>query len=337
MKAYEIEEATGIEGIMLNTGRAAPEVGHGEIRVRVRAASLNYRDLLVAKGSYRGVLKPSLIPLSDGAGEVVEVGAGVSRFKPGDRVASAFFQDWQAGATSAERTARALGGGSIDGMLAEFVVLPEGGAIHVPSHLSFEQAATLPCAGVTAWNAIVETARVKAGETVLLLGTGGVSLFALRFAKLHGARVILTSSSNEKLARAKALGADEVINYRDTPDWDRAVGALTGGRGADLVVEVGGPGTLERSLRSVRVGGTVAMIGVLSGTGRIDPRPLISRSIRLQGIYVGSLDMFAAMNTAVAEAALAPVIDRVFPFEQARAAYAHLAGGSHFGKVVIAV
>jgi NADPH:quinone reductase-like Zn-dependent oxidoreductase len=337
MKAYEVKDAIGIEGIMLNAERPMPKVGHGEICIRVRAASLNYRDLVVAKGGYRGGLKPSLIPLSDGAGEVVEIGAGVSRFKTGNRVVGAFFPDWQAGAISAERTARALGGGGLDGMLAEFVVVPETGAIHVPAHLSFEQAATLPCAGVTAWNAVVETARVKAGETVLLLGTGGVSLFALQFAKMHGARVILTSSSNEKLARAKALGADDVINYRDTPDWDRAVNALTGGRGADLVVEVGGPGTLERSIRSARVGGMVTMIGALSGTGQIDPRPLISRSVRLQGIYVGSLDMFTAMNAAADKAVLAPMVDRVFRFDQARDAYAHLAGGSHFGKVVIAV
>ncbi len=337
MRAYEIRQAIGIDGVVLNAERPTPRVGPGEIGIRVRATALNYRDLVVAKGGHRGGLKPSLIPLSDGAGEVVEVGPGVSRFKPGDRVAGAFFPDWQAGPTSAERTARALGGGSADGMLAEFMVLPETGVIHVPAHLSFEQAATLPCAGVTAWNAVVETARVKAGGTVLLLGTGGVSLFALQFAKLHGARAIVTSSSNEKLARAKALGADDAINYRDTPDWDQAVMALTGGRGVDLVVEVGGPGTLERSIRSTRVGGMVAVIGVLTGTGQIDPRPLISRSIRLQGFYVGSLEMFAAMNAAVDTAGLVPVVDRVFAFERARDAYAHLAGGSHFGKVAIAV
>lgn len=337
MRAYEIREAIGIEGLVLNADRPAPKAGPGEIGIRVRATSLNYRDLMMVKGSYRGALKPSLIPLSDGAGEVVEVGAGVSRFKVGDRVAGAFFQGWQAGAVSAERTARALGGGNVDGMLAEFVVLPETGAIHIPGHLSFEQAATLPCAGVTAWNAIVETGRIRAGETVLLLGTGGVSLFALQFAKLHGARVILTSSSDDKLARAKALGADDVINYRDTPDWDKAVGALTGGQGADLVVEVGGPNTLERSIRSVRAGGTVVVIGAVGGNGQIDPRPLVSRSVRLQGIYVGSQDMFAAMNAAVSEAALTPVIDRVFAFEQARDAYAHLDGATHFGKVVIAL
>ena len=336
MRAYEIKEAIGIEGIVLNPDRPMPEPGHGEVGIRVRATSLNYRDLLVAKGIYRGGLKPSAIPLSDGAGEVVAVGLGVSRFKVGDRVAGTFFMGWLGGAVSAECTARALGGVT-DGMLAEYVVLPETGAIRIPDRLSFEQAATLPCAGLTAWNAVVETSRVKAGETVLLLGTGGVSLFALQFAKLHGARVILTSSSDDKLARAKALGADDVINYRDTPDWDKAVGALTGGRGADLVVEVGGPGTLERSIRSARVGGTVAMIGVVSGAGQIDPRPLISRAIRLQGIYVGSLEMFVAMNAAVTRTALAPVIDRVFPFEGARDTYSHLASGAHFGKVVVTV
>jgi NADPH:quinone reductase-like Zn-dependent oxidoreductase len=334
MKAYEIKKATGIEGIVLNTGRAEPEAGHGEIKIRVRATSLNYRDLLVAKGTYRGGSKPSVIPLSDGAGDVIDVGPGVSRFKVGDRVLGAFFQGWTAGAITTEATTRSLGS-SIDGMLAEYVVLPEFGVIRVPSHMTDEQAATLPCAGLTAWNAMVEVGRIKAGETVLLLGTGGVSLFALQFAKLHGARVVLTSSSDAKLALAKSLGADDVINYRDTPDWDKAVSILTDGRGVDMVVEVGGPGTLERSIRSTRVGGTIAMIGVVSGTGQIDPQPLISRAIRLQGIRVGSLAMFRAMNATITKAALIPVIDRVFPFEKVHDAYARLIGGAHFGKVVI--
>jgi NADPH:quinone reductase-like Zn-dependent oxidoreductase len=334
MKAYEIKEAVGIDGLVLNEQRAEPEAGPGEIKIRVRAAALNYRDLLVAKGAYRGGTKPSVIPLSDGAGDVIATGAGVSRFKTGDRAAGAFFPRWAAGAITAEATAAALGGGS-DGMLADYVVLPESGAIHVPAHLTDAEAATLPCAALTAWNAVVAMGKIKAGETVLLLGTGGVSLFALQFAKMHGARVILTSSSDTKLERAKALGADEVINYRATPDWDKAVGALTDGRGADLVVEVGGPGTLERSIRSVRVGGRIAMIGVVTGTGQVDPRPLISRAIRLQGIYVGSLEMFRAMNAAIGANKLVPVIDRTFPFDRAREAYAHLATGSHFGKIVI--
>lgn len=334
MKAYEIKEAVGIDGLVFNEQRPEPEAGPGEIKIRVRAAALNYRDLLMAKGAYRGGTKPSVIPLSDGAGDVVAIGHGVSRFKTGDRVTGAFFPRWAAGAITAEATVAALGGGS-DGMLAEYVVLPESGAIHVPAHLTDAQAATLPCAALTAWNAVVAMGEIKAGETVLLLGTGGVSLFALQFAKMHGARVILTSSSDAKLERAKSLGADEVINYRVTPDWDKAVGAFTDGRGADLVVEVGGPGTLERSIRSIRVGGRIAMIGVVTGTGQVDPRPLISRAIRLQGIYVGSLEMFRAMNAAIGANKLVPIIDRIFPFDQAREAYAHLATGSHFGKIVV--
>lgn len=336
MKAYEIREAIGIEGIALNADRVVAPVGPLDVRIRVRAASLNYRDLLMAKGGYRGGMKPLVIPLSDGAGEIVEVGSEVSRFKVGDRVAGAFFQSWQAGAITSERTSRALGG-TLDGMLAEFVVLPESGVIAIPSHLDFGRAATLPCAALTAWNAIVEMGDVRAGQSVLLLGTGGVSVFALQFAKLHGARVILTSSSNAKLARARALGADEVINYRDAPDWDKAALAMTGGRGVDLVVEVGGPGTLERSIRAVRVGGTIAMIGVVTGSGQIDPRPLISRAIRLQGVFVGSLEMFAAMNAAIAAHRLDPIIDRTFAFDEAREAYRHLASGAHFGKIVITV
>ena len=335
MRAYEIRDAAGVEGVVLNTERPTPDAGWGEIKVRVRAASLNYRDLMVAKGAYRGGSKPNVIPLSDGAGEVVGLGSDTSRFKVGDRVAGAFLPDWTAGAIAGERVARARGG-SLDGMLAEYVVLPETGAVRFPERLSFEEAATLPCAGLTAWNAVVETARIRAGETVLLLGTGGVSLFALQFAKLHGARVLLTSSSDAKLARARELGADETINYRETPDWDKRVADLTDGRGVDLVVEVGGPATLERSIRSTRVGGTVAMIGVVSGSGQIDPRPLISRAVRLQGLFVGSRDMFAAMNAAIAASRLKPVIDSVFPFERAREAYARLQSGSHFGKVVVA-
>lgn len=336
MRAYEIRQATGIEGVVLNEQRPMPQAGHGEIKIRVLAASLNYRDLLVAKGLYRGSLKERVIPLSDGAGEVVDVGPGVSRFKSGDRVMGAFFQGWTAGGITAASTANALGGAR-DGMLAEYVVLPETGVIHTPAYLTDAQAATLPCAALTAWNAIAEVAKVRAGETVLVLGTGGVSLFALQFAKMHGARVILTSSSDAKLDRAKALGADSLINYREMPDWDKTVAALTEGCGVDLVVEVGGPGTLERSIRSTRVGGAIAMIGVVTGSGQIDPRPLISRAIRLQGVYVGSVEMFRAMNAAIASHELAPVIDRTFPFERAHDAFAYLAKGEHFGKVVITI
>ena len=336
MKAYELREEIGIEGVVLNPDRPTPEAGRGEILVRVRATSLNYRDLLIARGAYRSGARPNVIPLSDGAGDVAAVGPGAARFKVGDRVAGAFFPGWPGGTASAESISRALGG-SVDGMLAEYVLLHETGAIAIPAHMTFEEGATLPCAGLTAWNAVAEMANVRAGQTVLLLGTGGVSLFALQFAKLHGARAILTSSSDDKLAMAKSLGADEIINYRETLDWHKKVVELTGGRGVDLVVEVGGAGTLERSLRSTRVGGAIALIGVLAERAEVDPRLIMSRGARLQGIFVGSLEMFAAMNAALTEAQLRPVIDRVFPFEQAREAYAHLQSARHFGKVVIAV
>ncbi len=336
MRAWELKEAVGIEGLVLNPERPTPEPGHGEILVRVRAASLNYRDLLIARGAYRSGAQANVIPLSDGAGDVVAVGPAVTRFKVGDRVAGAFFPDWLGGAIRAEAVSRALGG-TVDGMLAEFVVLQETGAIAIPEYMSFEEGATLPCAALTAWNAIAEMADVRAGQTVLLLGTGGVSLFALQFAKLHGARAILTSSSDDKLAMAKTLGADEVINYRETPEWHKKVFELTGARGVDLVVEVGGAGTLERSIRSTRVGGVVALIGVVAGSAEVDPRLVMSRAARLQGVIVGSLEMFAAMNAALTLAQLRPVIDRTFPFEEAREAYAHLQSGSHIGKVVIAM
>lgn len=336
MRAYELREAIGIDGVVLNPDRPTPGARPGEILVRVRAASLNYRDLMIARGVYRSGARPNVIPLSDGAGDVVTIGRGVTRFKVGDRVAGAFFPGWLGGAPSAEAISRALGG-SVDGMLAETVVLHETGAIGIPEHMSFEEGATLPCAGLTAWNAVAEMATVRAGETVLLLGTGGVSLFALQFAKLHGACAILTSSSNDKLALAKTLGADQTINYRETPEWHKKVAELTGGRGVDLVVEVGGAATLERSIRSTRVGGAIALIGVVGGTGQIDPRLLMSRAARLQGIFVGSLEMFAAMNAALTQAKLRPVIDRVFPFQEAREAYAYLDSGRHIGKVVIAV
>jgi NADPH:quinone reductase-like Zn-dependent oxidoreductase len=336
MRAFELREAIGPEGLVLNRQRQLPEPGRGEIKIKLQAAALNYRDLLVASGKYGAGAKPSVIPLSDGAGEVVAVGEGVSLFRAGDRVAGTFFQGWCDGPISAQATGLALGG-QVDGMLAEYVVLPESGAIRVPEHLAFEAAATLPCAGLTAWNAVVEAGRVRAGETVLLLGTGGVSIFALQFAKLHGAHVIVASGSDEKLAHAKELGADTLINYLSTPNWEQLVLAATGGRGVDLVVEVGGGGTLEKSIKCVRVGGVIAVIGVVSGGGQIDPRSIIGKAIRLQGIYVGSRSMFAAMNRAVSEAALTPVIDRVFAFDEAKQAYAYQASGAHFGKIVVRV
>lgn len=336
MKAYELKEAIGPDGLVLNCERAEPRPAAGEVLIRIRAASLNYRDISVTFGRYPGTIKPSVIPLSDGAGEIVDVGAGVRDVMPGERVMTAFYPYWTAGPISEEVTDPALGG-SLDGVLTELVSLPATAAIPIPAHLSFEEAATLPSAGVTAWQAIVEVAKVRAGDVVLVLGTGGVSLFALQFAKLHGATVILTSGSPRKLQRAAEMNADHVLNYCTTPDWDVEIMKLTQGRGVDVVVEVGGAGTLERSLRSVRKGGTIVFIGRLAGTGLIDPLPVMRRAIRLIGINVGSHEMFKAMNRAFTAAYLRPVIDRTFDFSEARAAYDYFQTGTSFGKVVITV
>ena len=335
MKAYEVREPTGLDGLALNTSRPEPQPLHGQVLVRMRAAALNYRDQGVIKGAY-GYTKFPVIPLSDGAGEVVAVGAGVTQFKAGDRVASNFFVNWTGGRMPADASRNSLGG-MIDGVLSEYALLNETGAIKFPEHLSFEEAATLPCAALTAWNAVVETAQLKAGETVAILGTGGVSCFALAFAKMHGAFVFLTSSSDEKLARAKALGADAPINYSATPDWEQDILKQTGGAGVDLVIEVGGAGTLERSMAAVRNGGTICIIGALAGAGTINPRMINRKAIRLQGIHVGSRDMFAAMNKAVALHRLKPAIDKVFSFAEAKAAYAYQQTGKHFGKIVISL
>ncbi len=336
MKACELQSTGSLDGLRL-VDRPQPQPARGQIVVRVRAASLNYRDLIVMQGAYGKITLP-LVPLSDGAGEVVAVGEGVTRWQPGDRVAGTFFPDWLAGPISVESTKAALGGGSTNGMLAEFVTLSEHGAVRIPEHLSFEEAATLPCAALTAWNALVEQGQVKAGETVVLLGTGGVSIFGLQIAKLHGARTIITSSSDEKLAQATALGADAAINYRTTPDWEKQVQALTGGLGADHVLEVGGAGTFAKSLRATRVGGHVALIGVLAGVAtELRVTDILMKSLRVNGIYVGSRAMFESLNRAATQHTLKPVIDRVFPFAEARAAYEHLQSGKHFGKVVIAL
>lgn len=335
MKAYEVREAIGLDGLVLNRDRAEPTPAPDQIFVRVHAASLNYRDFGVLRGIY-GYTKFPLVPLSDGAGEVVRIGSAVTRFKPGDRVAGTYFQTWMSGAIPPDASKNSLGG-NIDGMLAEYAVLPQQGAVAIPDHLSFEEASTLPVAALTAWNALIESGRIKAGETVVILGTGGVSIFALQFARMHSATVILTSSSDAKLERAKALGAAHLINYRATPDWDRDALALTGGVGADHVVEVGGAGTLEKSMNAVRPGGTISVIGAVAGAGQINPRTINRKSLTLRGIHVGSREMFTAMNRAIARAGLRPVIDRVFAFEDAKAAFAHQSGGAHFGKVVIKV
>lgn len=333
MRAYYLPKAGAIEDLTL-TALETPRPARRQVLVRMRAASLNYRDLLVATGRYgKAEVRPGLVPLSDGAGEVAAVGPDVTRVKEGDRVAGIFMQGWIAGPPDESYRATALGG-SIDGVLAEYVLFEEEGLVHLPEHLSFEEGACLPCAGVTAWNALTALRPVGPEQTVLLLGTGGVSIFALQFAHAAGARVIVTSSSDEKLARAKELGAAEGVNYRTHPDWEKEVWALTGKRGVDHVVEVGGAGTLPKSIAATRVGGAVHLIGVLTG-GQIDPLPVMQKAIDLRGVFVGSREMFEAMNRAVAFHRIQPVIDRVFPFEEAQAAYRHLESQAHLGKVVI--
>jgi NADPH:quinone reductase-like Zn-dependent oxidoreductase len=334
MLAYQLPKAAGIDALT-KVDLPAPKPGPRQVLVKVAACSLNFRDLAIVLGTYRMPVKRNLVPLSDGAGEVVEVGAGVTRVKVGARVAGSFFQRWVAGPFLADTPASALGG-SIDGMLAQYVVLEEDGVVLLPAHLSFEEGATLPCAAVTAWHALAEHARIVAGETVLVQGTGGVSIFALQLARLMGAQVIVTSSSEEKLARAKALGAAHGVNYKTVPDWDKTVVELTGG-GVEHVVEVGGPATLAQSLRAIRVGGKVTMIGVLSGAAEINPMAIFARRANVQGISVGSAQMFEAMNRAIAVSGLHPIIDKVFPFDEALAAFRHLQSAQHLGKVVIRV
>lgn len=337
MRAYELR-GNGVETLTL-VERPRPRPGRGQVLVRMRAASLNYRDLMVAAGTYSrgGPPRRPLVPLSDGAGEVVEVGPGVARLRPGDRVAGSFFQRWVDGPFDDAKGASALGG-AIDGVLAEEVVLEGDAAVRFPEHLSFEEAATLPCAAVTAWVGLVALGGIEPGDTVLALGTGGVSVFALQLAKLAGARVILTSSSEEKLARGAALGADEVVNYRTTPAWDEAARALTDDRGVDHVLEVGGASTLPRSMRALREGGHAALVGLLGGA-RADPveAARLAPHARVDSVFVGSARHFEAMNAAISGARLRPAIDRVFPFEDARAAYERLRSGAHFGKVVVSI
>jgi NADPH:quinone reductase-like Zn-dependent oxidoreductase len=332
MKAWEVVGEDGIDALNL-ADRAAPEPGPGQIKVRLAANCINYRDLNTVRAPARMGLKFPRIPNSDGAGEVVAVGDGVSRFKVGDRVAGCFFDNWYAGEVSAEAMASARGG-PIDGMLAEEVVIHERGAVAVPGHLSLEEAATLPCAAVTAWNSLVVKGGLKAGETVLLLGTGGVSIFALQFCVMMGARAIITSKSDEKLERAKSMGAWQTINYADTPEWARAAAEMTGGRGVDQVVEVGGAGTLPQSIDAVRIGGHIGLIGVLTG-GEINPMPILRKSIRLSGIYVGSTAMFEDMNAAIGASGMKPVIDETFAFADAPRAYHAMEAAGHFGKIVI--
>lgn len=329
MKAFEIVQgSTSLDGLRL-TERPKPSVGPGQVLVRMRAASLNYRDLAVVAGTYfGGVLQRNLIPLSDGAGEVEAVGEGVTAFAPGDRVVATFSQGFPPAAL----------GSPLDGTLAEYAVFSETGLLQIPENLSYEEAAALPCAGVTAWNALMEGKITRPGDTVLTLGTGGVSILALQIAKAAGARVIITSSSDEKLERARALGADATINYRRNPDWQKEVLALTDGRGADHIVEVGGAGTLPRSFEAVGFRGEIVLIGVLTPpSGDLNPHALMPKNATLRGVFVGDKPMFEALNRAVEVNRIQPMVDEVFDFEEAPEAYRRLEAAGHFGKLIIKI
>ena len=338
MDRYEIHRPEGIDALKIHA-REEPRPGPFELLLDMKAWSLNYRDLAMPRGGYPGNEKvrtePPLVPLSDGAGVVLEVGAGVTRFSPGDRVMTSFFQDWPSGALDARSKATALGG-AIDGVLAERVVLREGGCVRMPASLDFVEAATLPCAGVTAW-ASLAAAQTRPGQTVLLLGTGGVSLFGLQLARGFGARAYVTSSSDQKLAKVAELGASTGINYSNLPEWQERVLELTDGVGVDHVLEVGGAGTLERSLASTRVGGTVSLIGVLTGVPDNNPSVMdaLFRGITLRGIYVGSRQALEDLARAVDTLSIRPVVDRVFDFDDVPAAYRYLKSKQHVGKVAI--
>ena len=320
------------------SSRPNPKPGHRQVLVKVAACSLNFRDLGIVRGTYRMPVPDNLVPLSDGAGEVVEVGPEVRRVKVGDKVAGNFFQRWHGGEAAPDVHATALGGG-IDGMLAEYVLLEEDGVVKIPAHLSLEEGASLPCAGVTVWNAMMVHGKLVGGQTVLLQGTGGVSVFGLQFARALGIQAIVTSSSDEKLAKAKRLGASLAINYKTTPDWEKAGDGIhrrprrrSRGRGRRR------QGTLARSFGAIRVGGNISMIGNLSGAAtELNPGLILGRRANIQGISVGSTQMFEAMNRAIAANDIKPVIDKVFGFDEVPAAYKHMASGAHFGKIVIRV
>jgi NADPH:quinone reductase-like Zn-dependent oxidoreductase len=336
MKCYELQGPDGAEGLKL-VDRPVPKPAAGEVLVKIKAATLNYRDLLTVKGGYGSRQKFPLIPVSDSAGTVEAVGAGVRQFAIGDRIVGSFFENWLAGEPSEAKMHSALGG-SVDGVLCEYRLFPAHALVRTPPHLSDVEAAALPCAGLTAWGAVVKLGNVSPGQTVLTQGTGGVSLFALQFAKMCGARVIATSSSDAKIERLKGLGADATINYTITPDWGKKARDLTA-HGVDLVVEVGGVGTLNESIRATRIGGTIAFIGVLAGPPTANSRlPLmVMQQQRLQGVTVGSVEDLQAMCDAIAQNGMKPLIDRTFRFDQVKDAFAHMQSGARFGKVAITI
>lgn len=330
--SYHVTTGGGIDGLALRTHNPRTP-GEGEVAVAVHATSLSFRELLVLRGQYMLPVRPDVIPVSDGAGEVVAVGPDVRRVRPGDRVTAALFPRWLDGPLEPAYLPQL--GGSLDGMLTELAILPEGALVHIPDHLSYAEAATLPCAAVTAWNALTGDGRgIQRGQSMLVTGSGGVSLFAVQFAKLLGARVIATTSRADKEQRLRDLGADEVINYRDIPDWHTATRELTAGRGVDRVVDTAG--TLEQSLQSVAVDGHIAFVGSVSGNWPpVDPRLLFGVAATVRALAVGSRAQFVAMNDVITAHRLRPVLDRVFPFEEAVAAYRYYESASPFGKVII--
>jgi len=334
MRAWELQARPGFDALALGD-RPSPGVGTGDVKVRVRAVSLNYRDVLIARDAEKTIRSPR-VPTSDGAGEVVAVGSGVTRWKVGDRVMANFFPHWVDGELNDAHHVSALGGFGADGMLCEEKVLPEHSWVHMPAGYSFEEAATLPCAGLTAWQALFEVASLRPGETVLLQGSGGVSVFALQLARAAGARVLMTSSSAGKAKRLRELGAEEVIDYRTEVRWGERAWALTGGRGVDLVVDVGGQATLDQSSAALRYGGTLSMLGVLTGArGEVNLHSIFHRRQIVRGVYVGSVSMFERLVSALERTGIRPVIDRTFAFNDARAAWEHLASARHLGKVVV--
>ncbi|HEY9233712.1 MAG TPA: NAD(P)-dependent alcohol dehydrogenase [Phenylobacterium sp.] len=337
MQALEVSAPWGLDALKV-ADAPDPKPGHGEVLVRMRAVSLNYRDLLMVNGMYsRGSATASgaITPFSDGCGIVEAVGPGVTRVAVGDRVSTLFFQNWIGGGPNLEKLSSSLGF-PIPGAGRELAVFSQDGVAKVPDFLTDQQVATLPCAALTAWRALFEDARLEPGDTVLLQGTGGVSIFGLQFAKAAGYRTIITSSSDEKLERARALGADHLINYKEAPDWAKAAREITGGVGVDFIMEVGGAGTIQQSLRAVRIGGHIAVIGVVAGAGEgVNPAVLISNNARLQGLSVGSREMFEAMCRAISLHQIEPVVDKVFPWTDAPAAFRAMQGGEHFGKIVL--
>lgn len=336
MKVYEVQRSFGLENL-IPAERPRPVCGPGQVLVAMRAAAPNYRDLMMVEGQYNPRQPLPLIPFSDGAGEVVQLGEGVNRVRVGARVVPCFAQGWVAGAPSRENFRRTLGG-PVDGALAEWMLVDQQDVVEFPDYLSFEEAATLPCAALTAWNALAEQGSVRAGDVVVCQGTGGVSIFGLQFAKILGAEVIITSSSDEKLEKARALGAAHGVNYRAQPEWGKAVREITQGRGADHILEVGGAGTMQQSLRAVRHGGEISVIGVLSGTTQdLNIIPILMHNVRVQGVFVGNREMLENMMHAMQVHALRPQVDRVFAFDEARAALEYLKAGKHFGKVVVRV